>query len=195
MDTAALKQMLKKARQEKGLSQEALSDMSHVSLRTIQRIEKGTVKPRNATLQILAEKLELDFKELIAKEPIHQNYDEALKVLRRMNLVILLTTLIPFCNILFPLIIWKTNKRVKPLSNNAGMIVSFQVIWSISTFAISILSIFVHNLIFEDVGNAQYVVFIVYFVFVFLNISFLIWHTIKLTKEDGHSYVFAPNFF
>lgn len=44
-------------RKKKGLTQEALAEMSGVSLRTIQRIESETVQPRVATVRLLEEVL------------------------------------------------------------------------------------------------------------------------------------------
>lgn len=40
------------SRKNLGLSQEALAEKANVSLSTIQRIEKGTVKPRPFTLKV-----------------------------------------------------------------------------------------------------------------------------------------------
>ena len=47
------------ARKKLSLTQEALAEKSNISLSTIQRIEKGMVKPRPFTLTTLAETLEL----------------------------------------------------------------------------------------------------------------------------------------
>ena len=44
---------LKEIRINKGMTQEALAEMSNVSLRTIQRIELGKVNPRKSTLDLL----------------------------------------------------------------------------------------------------------------------------------------------
>lgn len=48
---------IKELREQKGLSQEELSEASGVSLRTIQRIENGEGTPRESTLNTIAESL------------------------------------------------------------------------------------------------------------------------------------------
>jgi len=55
--------IIKENRSKKGLTQKELSDISNVSLRSIQRIENGEVVPRMYTLKSLAECLNfsLDF--------------------------------------------------------------------------------------------------------------------------------------
>ena len=46
-------------RQRRGLSQESLAEAANLSLRTVQRIEKGENIPRGVTLQALATALQL----------------------------------------------------------------------------------------------------------------------------------------
>jgi transcriptional regulator with XRE-family HTH domain len=52
-------------RKLKGLSQEELSEMSKISVRTIQRIENGNNIPRGKTLLLLCSVLGLDIQELL----------------------------------------------------------------------------------------------------------------------------------
>ena len=52
---------IKDLRKRKGLSQENLSEESKLSLRTIQRIESGTVTPRAYTIKQISEALGFDF--------------------------------------------------------------------------------------------------------------------------------------
>lgn len=65
-----LADFLKDSRLEKGYSQEELSARSSISTRTIQRIEKGHTKPREDTLHLLLEALDIPKSSL---ESIH-NY-------------------------------------------------------------------------------------------------------------------------
>lgn len=55
--------IVRKLRHERGLSQEQLSEMSGVSLRTIQRVERGAVATAE-TLKCIAAALEVDFSDL-----------------------------------------------------------------------------------------------------------------------------------
>lgn len=57
MQQPELGRRLAALRKEKNLTQEELVDKSHVSVRTIQRIEAGEVLPRMSTVKILLEAL------------------------------------------------------------------------------------------------------------------------------------------
>src|SRR5688572_21484695 len=56
---------LREGRLSKGLTQRELSERSHISIRSIQRIENGEIIPRSHTLKTLAEILELSFEEFM----------------------------------------------------------------------------------------------------------------------------------
>ncbi|GAL81706.1 hypothetical protein JCM19274_265 [Algibacter lectus] len=51
---------IKEIRLKKGLSQEELAEASKVNLRTIQRIENNETKPREKTLQLIFNALEIE---------------------------------------------------------------------------------------------------------------------------------------
>lgn len=57
MQQPELGRQLTALRKEKSLTQEELAEKSHVSVRTIQRIEAGEVMPRTITVKILLEAL------------------------------------------------------------------------------------------------------------------------------------------
>ncbi len=57
-------QKLSELRLEKGMTQEELATATGISLRTIQRIELGQVKPRIYSLKKIAEALKVDFSDL-----------------------------------------------------------------------------------------------------------------------------------
>ncbi len=65
MKQPALGQRLVSLRKEKNLTQEELVERSHVSVRTIQRIESGEVIPRPSTIKILAKALAVDFESIV----------------------------------------------------------------------------------------------------------------------------------
>lgn len=52
--------LVRQARTAKGITQQALSDLTGISLRSVQRIENGEVVPRAYTVRLLAEKLGID---------------------------------------------------------------------------------------------------------------------------------------
>lgn len=59
LDKGKAAKLVREARITKGYTQQELSDLSGISLRSVQRIENGEVIPRAYTLRILAEKLGL----------------------------------------------------------------------------------------------------------------------------------------
>jgi len=56
-------------RKEKNLTQEELTEKSHVSVRTIQRIEAGEVMPRLSTVKILLQALGQDYHTFVQQNP------------------------------------------------------------------------------------------------------------------------------
>lgn len=61
MDAITVSELVQSKRKEKGLTQEDLAALAHLDTRTIQRIEKGEVKPYFSTLKALSEALQFDF--------------------------------------------------------------------------------------------------------------------------------------
>lgn len=59
MDESAIPEKIKHARQQKGLTQSNLAELSGLSLRSIQRIENGEVTPRAYSMNKISEILEL----------------------------------------------------------------------------------------------------------------------------------------
>lgn len=59
MKSMELSQHLKRIRIDKGFSQEELSERSSLSLRTIQRLENGESSPRDDTLNLLTQALDM----------------------------------------------------------------------------------------------------------------------------------------
>lgn len=56
-----LHQTISTARKNKGFTQEELAELSHITVRTIQRIEAGETIPRNYTLKAIATALDMPF--------------------------------------------------------------------------------------------------------------------------------------
>ncbi|MBL4569272.1 MAG: helix-turn-helix transcriptional regulator, partial [Flavobacteriaceae bacterium] len=87
-------------REKLNLTQEELSNTSGISVRTIQRIEAGTI-PKGHTLKVLAAALQIKENQLLKKnEPLNDLDYTACKLI---NLSSLLFVFIPPLNILFPL--------------------------------------------------------------------------------------------
>ena len=75
-----ISEFVKEARLAKGYTQKELSELSNVSVRSIQRIENGEILPRSYTLKTLAGILGLSFEELQSsfnsKEPSTNNFNQ-----------------------------------------------------------------------------------------------------------------------
>ncbi|MCJ7581889.1 MAG: helix-turn-helix domain-containing protein [Candidatus Aminicenantes bacterium] len=69
MNQTALGELVLKKRREKALTQEELAALCKLDTRTIQRIEKGEVKPYFSTLKILSRELDYDFISAMNKKP------------------------------------------------------------------------------------------------------------------------------
>jgi len=190
------------ARKKQGLSQEALAEMANVSLSTIQRIEKNAVQPRSFTLKTLATALELDFVTLIAVEEttpasVTDTSAHQLPALKRMVLLGMLGSLIPLCNILFPLVFRKRKKKAMLSDNSAaGAILSFQILWTIAVVLSFFLADFIIYLVTGLEGYRPVPVeLFVYLFFVVLNLGISLKQVSKLNAANQQLYAFVPNFF
>ena len=65
-DLTALGQKMRKARKNKELTQQELSDLSHVSVKQIANIEKGKMNPSYLILRALAKVLHISLDTLIS---------------------------------------------------------------------------------------------------------------------------------
>lgn len=79
MDTKKIGEFLKILRREKGLTQEQLAEILHVSGRTISRWETGTNMPDLSILIQMAEFYAVDVKEILDGERKGENMDKELK--------------------------------------------------------------------------------------------------------------------
>ncbi|OUR91919.1 hypothetical protein A9Q87_08950 [Flavobacteriales bacterium 34_180_T64] len=183
------------SRKKLGLSQEALAEKANVSLSTIQRIEKGTVKPRSFTVKILAETLGLDTSELLSDLLEKKTRISSYSALKRMNSYTLLFVFIPFINLVIPFIIWKKHKEIHSKDSVAGKLLSFQLLWSIFTIIGMFILIFLTNLITGEAGLGHYTSSIVYLLAVVFNVFIIVKTSTQLNKEDTNVLSFVPNLF
>ncbi len=182
-------------RKNKGLSQESLAEMSNVSLRTIQRIEKGTVNPRSFTLKTLAEALEIQPSELTIIDSESNDIHKEISILKRINVASLLVVIFPILNIIFPVIIWKRSKKLHELNTQAGKIVTLQILWTIITIIIFFSIPLLLKIFTEDSGIGKFMSPLSYLFCVVLNIIIVLKTTVKLNKSNTNILHFFPNLF
>lgn len=142
---------LKDYREQQNLTQEELSELSKISVRTIQRIEAGT-EPKGHTLKALAKALNTSEKDLLnksetekssadinfLKETEETNAIDYSKI-KFSNLSSLMFILLPPLNIFAPLILSHYQKQNNYLIKQ---IVSVQILWTILAPVIFFCGIF-----------------------------------------------------
>jgi len=113
-------------RKAKGLTQEELAIRCGVNVRTVQRIESGTVSPRVATLKLIGAELDYEI-------PFDENDDT--------KFWLLTLHLSSFISIpIIPLIIWAMKKDENPEIDRHGKdVINFQISMMIYLFASAIL--------------------------------------------------------
>ncbi len=127
METQSLGNNLIYQRKLRGYSQEELSQKTEVTIRTIQRIEKGAVNPHLQTVKLLAAALSINVDDLLVlenpkEESIHKKW------LLLMHGTPLLGFVLPFCNVLFPLFLWIHKREDNSLYDEHGIrIVNFHI--------------------------------------------------------------------
>lgn len=113
-------------RKLKGFTQKKLSEKSEVTIRTIQRIEKGAVKPQLQTVKLLADALEIDLDDLIILENPKQESIQN-KWLLFIHGSPLLGFVFPF-SVLFSLFLWLHKREDHPVYNLHGIkVINFQL--------------------------------------------------------------------
>jgi transcriptional regulator with XRE-family HTH domain len=80
MDKINFGKELIKVRKTRGLTQAEIAEKCNVTIRTIQRIESGTVKPRSSTIKIISKFLEVDFFEVSNKNSTLKNHPISLSL-------------------------------------------------------------------------------------------------------------------
>jgi uncharacterized Tic20 family protein len=122
-------------RKAKGLTQEELAIRCGVNVRTVQRIESGTVSPRIATLKLIGAELDYEI-------PFEENDDSKfwLLTLHLSNFIS-----IP----IIPLIIWSMKKDENTEIDRQGKdVINFQISMMIYLFASAILVFAIVGIVF-----------------------------------------------
>ncbi|MFD0964537.1 helix-turn-helix domain-containing protein [Pseudofulvibacter geojedonensis] len=182
-------------RKKLGLSQEALAERANVSLSTVQRIEKGTVKPRAYTIRILAESLGIEIIDLLPDLENKKDSNIDFLALKKMNFYALVLVFIPFINIILPLLVWKKNKKTLTKNIIAGKIISFQLLWSISVIVGAFSCIILTNLITGEAGFGHYTANTFFLVALIYNVFTIVKTASQLNKKDENVLAFVTNLF
>ncbi|UII77825.1 helix-turn-helix domain-containing protein [Flagellimonas sp. HMM57] len=124
-----MKNSLKGHRKLRKITQEELSKSSGISIRTIQRIEKGLSTGSSYTIKTLARTLSIESSDIIYEES-KPTLDEKknVSILKLMNFSVLTMFLVPFGNIVFPAIILFNNRSDVKVKTIGKRILNFQIL-------------------------------------------------------------------
>ncbi|NMH61308.1 serine hydrolase [Alteromonas ponticola] len=127
MKNEAFAERLVYQRKLKGYSQEQLADLTNVTVRTIQRVEKGEVQPQLRTVKLLAAALEVEVDDLLQLEdPGQENLQK--KWLLLMHASPFIGFVLPLLNIFLPLFLWIHKKDDNVIYDNHGRaVINFQI--------------------------------------------------------------------
>ena len=136
MNNTNLASRIKDLRNRKGYSQDLLAENSELSLRTIQRIEKGESTPRGDTLVRLSQALGVTPDDLLEwKEVEDKGY------LTLMNFSALTSIVYsPLLGIIIPLVMWIYKRdKVKHVDDYGKKLINFQITFTLILYTLYII--------------------------------------------------------
>jgi len=186
-----------KSRQAKSYSQEMLAENSGISLRTIQRIERGVVRPQPFTVKALAGALGCSFSLPVEENDITQTTHVSAMNYKPLKLMILssLCIVLPIiANILIPFIIWYRNRQDEVVRRLGGVIISFQILWTIVTFMLVMITPGIAYLLLGTSNPGQFhPVLMMYVLMLGVNVFALVKMTFKLNDAERSGFPMLPN--
>ena len=127
---------IKDLRNRKGFSQEQLSEESKLSLRTIQRIEKGESIPRGDTLIKLTQALGVTPDDLLEWTDIEDK-----GYLTLLNLSAISFLIQPLLGIIIPLFMWILKReKIRLVDDTGRKLISFQITWTLILYVVLIIA-------------------------------------------------------
>ncbi|WP_299780793.1 helix-turn-helix domain-containing protein [uncultured Formosa sp.] len=135
MQEHSLGKKVKRLRNSQGISQEFLAEESGLSIRTIQRIEKGETSPNGDTCRKLSDALKVSPNDLMGWTQV-----EDIEFLKKLNLSALTFIFFPLLGILVPALMWISKKdKVKDVDKIAKKVINFEITWVILLFLIPVI--------------------------------------------------------
>lgn len=177
---------LKHFRRIECLSQEKLAEISGISIRTIQRIEEGKSLGSGYTIKALAGALNINSTYLLNSDahcslPVSNNF----RKLKILNLSAIAMLLIPLANIFFPLYFYLKNRDDQKVNEIGSKIISFQLIWTFSTFLIALVASIILLPFFEKLRAGSVPLFVpIYFISAIANVYFVFQNAININKQS-----------
>jgi uncharacterized Tic20 family protein len=128
MDKTAIAKKIIHFRKQKGITQEALSEVTGLNVRTIQRIESGEVDPRLYTLRSIADALGVNLEELLPEPTQHE-----LNQIAVLHITPIAFFFFPIIgNVMVPFIFWMLKREdVNGINKHGKDILNAQLTYSI----------------------------------------------------------------
>ncbi|WP_439130720.1 helix-turn-helix domain-containing protein [Polaribacter sp.] len=129
---------IKEFRLKRGFSQEQLAEISNISIRTIQRMEKGETRPKGDSLKKIAMALETTTENLLETDK-----KEDLGLLSLIVISGISYLIHPFLGILLPVLLWffKKNKIINA-DLTGKRVINFQITWQILFFTYFVIIVY-----------------------------------------------------
>jgi transcriptional regulator with XRE-family HTH domain len=159
-------QRISEIRRNKGLSQEALSDLAQINLRTLQRIEKGETDPLGNTLKKLCQALGINMEDIL-----DYGKTEDPKFMLLFYVSVMSFIIVPLGNLIVPMILWITKRdKIADLNRRGIILLKFQLFWTILFYGsfISFALIVINHLPHKNIPIA------ISLIAILINIGFVI---------------------
>jgi transcriptional regulator with XRE-family HTH domain len=174
---------ISRIRKQKGMSQEELSELAKINLRTIQRIEKDENEPRGNTLKLICEALKTPIEELM-----EYGKSEDKTFLFFLHLSVISVLIFPLGNIILPLLLWINKKETIYDVNKQGKnILNFQIAFSFINILIFGIALYGA---FTSFHPKNY--FITYYLLLILNVVYALFCAISTIKRGVKLYYPNP---
>jgi len=171
---------IKVTREALGYTQANLAEETNLSIRTIQRLESGNTIPKGHTLKVIAKALSIDKNELLGLDKNEDINEKENLRLRLINLSALCFIGIPFGNIIVPFIIWNKKKDSPQVEEVIRRILNFQIIWTVCTCLLLIISPFLQAFFPENIT----LILLVGLLAICVNLSFILKTAYAMSRFD-----------
>ncbi len=179
-------------RKMKGISQEMLAESSRLSLRTVQRIEKGSTSPRLYTIKAIAGALGVPVAELSAMPDADTGN---LAKIRLINLSALLVLAFPLGNLVFPAALAYRYKALPAVRTAAKKVIGFQVAWTLLSLVSLPLVYLAGYLWTGSLVSGRVPNFVLgYVALLLVNVILTLRTAVQLAREQADIYAFLPEF-
>jgi len=186
-------------RNNKGLTQEELAELTQVSVRTIQRIESGQTIPRNFTVKAIAKSLEVPYESLLCDAPDPKIFaeddiakEDKLHFLNIFCLSCFSFLLIPYVHFLIPSYLARKRSEcnTKIIMFTSKMI-RIQIQWVIATNLAFIL-VMMYNFICFYMDSKSFAINYIYpfFIMYLLNTSIIIYNLLIINSGKFKKFYF-----